>query len=151
MKEKEDSPTSNTKFIASLLLTNTKDVIPIVEGTSLEDLKLGAAYYRQSSFPGEIGNCVIIGHRETFFNNLGELKQNNEIMIETPNKVLIYSVTDTVIVDWDDKQILKSTNNYKSKLILITCYPIKQMGPVEQKYLVIAELSESLAKNNSIL
>ncbi len=139
IRDKEVNNT-NTKVIANLVLKSTKDVIPIVEGTSLEDLKLGAGYYQKSSFPGERGNCIILGHRETFFNNLGELKINNEITIETPNKDFTYRVIDTVIVDWSDKQIFKQRDNNKSQVILITCYPIKQTTSVDKKYLVIGEL-----------
>lgn len=129
-----------TKVIASLVIERTKDVIPVVEGTRLEDLKLGAGYYQQSSFPGERGYCIILGHRETFFNNLGELKINDEITIETPNKDFTYRVIDTLIVDWNDKQIFKQTDNNVSQVILITCYPINQTTSVEKKYLVIGEL-----------
>lgn len=139
MKNKAEI-TKYTKVIANLVLQSTKDVIPIVEGTRLEDLKLGVGYYQQSSLPGERGNCIILGHRETFFNNLGELKINDEITIEAPNKDFTYRVIDTLIVDWNDKQIFKQTDNNKSQVILITCYPIKQTTSVEKKYLVIGEL-----------
>lgn len=141
IRDKEVNIT-NTNFIANLVLGITKDVIPIVEGTSLEDLKHGVGYYQQSSFPGERGNCVLLGHRETFFNSLGELKKNDEITIETPDRNLIFRVTKIIIADWKDKQILKPTNNQKPQLILITCYPINQTAPVEKKYLVISELLE---------
>jgi len=140
MKNEAEITNKFTKVIANLVLQSTKDVIPIVEGTRLEDLKLGAGYYQQSSLPGERGNCIILGHRETFFNNLGELEINDEITIETSDKDFTYRVIDTVIVDWNDKQIFKHTDNNKSQIILITCYPIKQTTSVDKKFLVIGEL-----------
>ena len=137
MKKKE-STNSNSRIIANLVLTNTKDVIPIVEGTSLEDLKQGAGYYQRSSFPGERGNCIILGHRETFFNNLGELELNDKVVIETLEKKSIYTVNEIRIIDKIDESLLKQKNN--PLLLLITCYPIKPLGPIEKRYLVIAEL-----------
>lgn len=139
MKKRQDT---NTKVIANLVLESTKDVIPIVEGTSLEDLKQGAGYYQRSSFPGEQGNCIILGHRETFFNNLGELKLNDKVVLETQEKKSIYTVNEIRIIDKIDESLLKQKNN--PLLLLITCYPIKPLGPIEKRYLVIAELEYNI-------
>lgn len=124
--------------IAHLVFKSTNDVIPIIEGTSVEDLKQGAGYYQRSSRPGEKGSCIMLGHRETFFNNLGELELNDRVVIETLEKKSIYTVNEIRIIDKIDESLLKQNN--KPLLLLITCYPIKPPGPIEKRYMVIAEL-----------
>ncbi|KUO64432.1 MAG: hypothetical protein APF84_10690 [Gracilibacter sp. BRH_c7a] len=131
---------NDRKVIGNLVLNSTNDRIPIVYGTNIEDLKQGAGYYKRSSWPGEMGSCIILGHRETVFQNLGDLKINDGISIQTLGKELFYKVTEIKIVD-NINEIITTQIDYH-RLILITCYPIKFCERIEKRYLVIAEVEE---------
>lgn len=139
LKEVQPVPQiENIDLIGRLIIQSTNDNIPVVNGVSLKDLQQGAGYFQQSTQPGQIGNCIILGHRENVFNKLGDIKLNEKIVFETMEKSYVYSVVETKIVDKINDDLLDPTD--ASKLTLITCYPIKYTGPVTQRYLVIAEL-----------
>lgn len=125
-------------LFAKLIIESTKDQIPVVNGVALKDLNHGAGYYTKSVQPGQVGNCIILGHRETVFHNLGELKLQDAIVVEMLDKKYVYRVEETKIVDKINDDLLDPVKD--ATLTLITCYPIKYTGPVEKRYLVIAKL-----------
>ena len=49
--------------------------LPIIEGTRTRDLKKGIGHFSQSVQPGQVDNCVVSGHRDSFFSRLGELEK----------------------------------------------------------------------------
>ena len=91
--------------------------------------------------PGEIGRCVISGHRTTYgapFNKIDLLEIGDLIYLETKNGFLFtYSVTDTQVVRPEDVYILKGT--IKKELLLTSCEP-KFSGA--RRLVIFAELLE---------
>src|SRR5260370_13596787 len=60
----------------------------VVEGVSVDDLKLGPAHYPATPLPGESGNMAISGHRTTYlhpFYNLNELSVGDPITLTKPD------------------------------------------------------------------
>lgn len=67
----------------------------IVEGTSDEDLLAGPGRYTDSQMPGELGNFAVAGHRVgkgAPFNDLGNLKTCDAIVVETQSEWITYRV-----------------------------------------------------------
>lgn len=95
------------------------------EGTNYASLREGPGFFIGSAFPGEVGTCVVAGHRTTYgapFNRLDELEEGNEIFIETTGKEeFTYIVTGIEAVIPTDTSVLENTS-YPS-LILSTCTP----------------------------
>ena len=95
------------------------------EGTDYVTLREGPGHYTSSALPGEVGKCVIAGHRTTYgapFNRVDELEEGDEILIETlGNEDFTYIVTDNFEVIPTDMSVLETTD-YPS-LILSTCTP----------------------------
>ncbi len=95
------------------------------EGTDYLTLKEGPGFFSGSALPGEIGTCVIAGHRTTYgapFNRLDELEEGDEIFLETiGNERFTYIVTGEESVHPQDVSVLKNTE-YPS-LVLSTCTP----------------------------
>lgn len=125
-------------LIGKLHFGTAKEVIPILAGTSLENLRQGAGYYHRSAPFGEIGTSIIIGHRESVFYNLGDLRQDDIITIEVSQKKFSYRVKDTRIAEKIDEYFL--IQKTAAQLLLVTCYPIKLTGPIMKRYLVLAEM-----------
>ena len=50
----------------------------VLEGTDEHTLQLGAAHIENTALPGELGNLGI-GHRDTFFRPLKDIRQNDRI------------------------------------------------------------------------
>ena len=124
--EKENAPVDPTKKIPFKIIIPKIDVEWVVnEGTDTATLKRGPGHYTGTALPGEVGACVIAGHRTTYgkpFNRVDELVDGDEILLETiGNELFIYTVTGNVEVPPTDMSVLKPTD-YPS-LVLSTCTP----------------------------
>lgn len=98
----------------------------VTEGTSKEALKAALGHESDTVLPGELGNCVIAGHRNytfgKFFNRLEEVEIGDMIYIDTPTDTYSYRVYEIKTVKPEDVEILESTD--KEILTLYTCTPI---------------------------
>lgn len=131
------------KLTADDLLTRV--VIPkinvddiVVEGVSHKDLSKGPGHIKDTAMPGEPGNAVISGHRDTFFRHIYELTKGDEIQIRRDGKIFHYEVTGKKIVMPDDIGVLKQTTD--PQLTLITCYPTYYIGPAPKRLVVFSKL-----------
>lgn len=145
--QKETRLIDPTKKIPFKIIIPKIDLEWIVnEGTSSIILKNGPGHYIGSALPGEVGTCVVAGHRTTYgapFNRLDELEVGDEIYIETHgNEEFLYIVTDKKEVPPTDTSVLKSTS-YPS-LILSTCTP-KYFAT--RRLVVFGRLTSSLSPN----
>lgn len=124
----------------------------IVQGESSLRMNDGFWHFPTTSFPGEKGNSVIIGHRflhlpprkDTFF-NLEDIKIGESIVVSqntNPNNPLEeehlnYVVTETKIVEANDVSVIQQSDDYR--LTLITCTPL---WTSEKRFVVIAKLDK---------
>jgi len=90
--------------------------------------------------PGEIGNTVIAGHRDTHFRFLRSVEKGELLSIESAkgNKH-VYKVLGTHVVDARKGGLVLDTDT--SMLTLVTCYPFEAReagGPL--RYIVTAKM-----------
>jgi sortase A len=100
-------------------------------------------YFKGSFFPGENGQIVLSGHRDTVFRRLGELKVGDLLNMQMSNGTFQYEITNMKIVDEDDRSII-TLQNEKEELILTTCYPFHYIGNAPQRYIIYAKLKNPL-------
>lgn len=124
--------------IGLLTIPKIKSELAIVEGTDPNDLKKGVGHYKGSYFPGENGQIVLSGHRDTVFRRLGELKPGDIFEVAMANGKFKYELTNTKIVDADDRSII-TLQNTQEELIVITCYPFRFVGNAPQRYIIYAK------------
>ncbi|MGI9101789.1 MAG: class D sortase [Terriglobales bacterium] len=110
----------------------------VVEGTNHRALLLGPGHMRDTPAPGEIGNSVITGHRDTFFRHIHELEKGDIVLIERDGKTFRYEVTGKRIVEPTDVSVLNPATD--SRLTLITCYPTYYIGPAPKRLVVFTKL-----------
>lgn len=115
----------------------------VVEGTGRKQLLLGPGHMSETPAPGEIGNSVISGHRDTFFRHIYELSKGDEIDVRRNGKVFTYEVTGKKIVEPDDLSVIKQSQD--KRLTLITCYPTYYIGPAPERLVVFSKLVEKPA------
>ncbi len=111
----------------------------VLAGANGSALAFGPGHLFKSATPGDNGNTVIAGHRDTHFNFLQNLKIGDNLELQTVNaRTLIYQITDTAIVDENASEYLISEDD--QVLTLITCYPFDaiQTGG-SQRFLIIAK------------
>lgn len=113
----------------------------LIEGVSRKALSAGPGHMKETAMPGETGNAVITGHRDTFFRHIYELAKGDEIQVRRNGRVFTFVVTGQRIVQPDDVSVLKQTDD--PQLTLITCYPTYYIGPAPQRLVVFSKLVDS--------
>lgn len=110
----------------------------VVEGTSHRDLLVGPGHLKDTPAPGETGNAVISGHRDTFFRHIGDLVMGDEIVVQRGGKTFRYKVTGKKVVEPTDMSVIKPTKD--AEMTLITCYPTYYIGPAPKRLVVFSKL-----------
>ena len=110
----------------------------VVEGATHKQLAIGPAHIKDTALPGETGNAVITGHRDTFFRHIYELQKGDAIFVRRNGEVFKYEVTGKKIVKPEDVSVLKQTTD--AQLTLITCYPVYYIGPAPDRLVVFSKL-----------
>ncbi len=112
--------------------------LPIVEGTDPDDLAKGVGHYKGSYMPGNHGQIVLSGHRDTVFRHLGELKKGDTLKVNDSKGNYKYEITHMKIVKADDTSII-TLQNKQEELILTTCYPFSYVGNAPKRYIIYAK------------
>ena len=130
--------TGKFEILGKLTIVKTKNVFPIIQGTTDEDLKNGAGHYLESVLPGKSGNCIIFGHRDGVFKKLEDVKVGDTILVETNLGKFIYKITNLKITSLKESEIIKY---YKEPMLtLVTCYPFNYIGSAPKRFLVTGKL-----------
>lgn len=124
--------------IGKLTIPALDQELPIIQGTGTSELKKGVGHFTQSVMPGEEDNCVLSGHRDTVFSQLGELTIGDQLIVETSAGIFNYVIQKIRIVDKDDKTVIVPTDH--SVLTVTTCYPFNFIGSAPKRYIIIADL-----------
>src|SRR5258708_674495 len=105
----------------------------IFEGTGEDVLLHGAGHLRGSALPGETGNVVVAGHRDTFFRPLRNLREGDSIDLDLGSGLRHYVVAETEIVNPETTEVLQA--NPRPMLTLVTCYPFYFVGSAPQRFI----------------
>jgi sortase A len=110
--------------------------VAVLQGTNSRTLRLGAGHIEGTPLPGEAGNIGIAGHRDTFFRELKDIRQDDEIQLQTATGLFRYEVDWARVVAPDDISVLAPSTD--SALTLVTCYPFYFVGPSPKRFIVRA-------------
>ncbi len=100
----------------------------ILEGSSGRNLAFGPAHDPASVVPGESGNSVIEGHRDTHFAVLRAIQLGDTLHVQTVSRRDVdFRVTDIRVVDSRRSRI--SLQADAPRLTLVTCYPFDSLVP----------------------
>jgi len=120
------------------LLTIDDRKLYVLEGAGKTELSRGPGHLSGTALPGDAGNCIIAGHRDTHFRILSKVELGDTISLESGGRRFEYRVTDRFVVKPSDTSTLAPTTN--SSLTLVTCYPFYYVGPAPKRFIVRAEL-----------
>jgi sortase A len=110
----------------------------ILEGTDARTLRRAVGHIPGTPLPGEQGNVVITGHRDTFFRPLHNIRKDDQITLTTLNRSYQYRVDSTEVVEPEDTEVLADSDD--SVLTLVTCYPFYFVGPAPKRFIVRAHM-----------
>ncbi len=97
---------------------------PIVQGDGWEQLKKGVGQHIGSANPGETGNVVLSAHNDIFgeiFRDLDRMRPGDEITIYTNQRAYTYVVSNNMVVEPTQVDLMEDTS--QPTLTLISCYP----------------------------
>lgn len=116
-------PWADTRAAARITLGQPQQHLVVLEGDSGRNLAFGPAHDPASVLPGEVGNSVLAGHRDTHFHVLGQLHEGDRIRTELPDgRVTLFAVTDIRVVD--SRRYRIQLDSEGPRLTLVTCYPV---------------------------
>ncbi len=134
-------PWADTQPVAQMRLPGQPDALIVLSGATGPTLAFGPGHMDGSVVPGETGNSVIAGHRDTHFSPLSFVEPGDEIFVDTPDgRSHRFMVFDTVVVDSRTSRLRLDTQ--EPTLTLVTCFPFDALdagGPL--RYLVHARLA----------
>ena len=108
-------------------------------GDSETEFRKGVGHYAGSFYPGQDGNILIAGHRNSFFRNFEYLEIGDTVNVDTTYGRFEYTITEFKIIKGNDNSIAKDTT--QEQLTMYTCYPFTYIGNAPERYVVIAELT----------
>lgn len=114
--------------------------LPLYFGETLEILKKGVGHSSSSYFPGEGGSIVCMGHNsQKVFRRFSELEIGDEITIKATYGEYTYKIYDMKIVNEEEIKKLP-VQKEKEILMVYTCYPFRNIGYTNRRYVVYSEL-----------
>jgi len=133
-------PWADTWPVARMSAKGGEVDLIVLAGGSGRTLAFGPGHLSASALPGQRGNSVIAGHRDTHFSFLQDLAIGETLRVETSDgREHIYKVVDLDVVDSRRSSIVLDTD--ESVLSLVTCYPFDATvagGPM--RYVVTLKL-----------
>jgi sortase A len=143
-------PWADMRPVARLRAPNQGRELIVLDGASGQALAFGPAHILGTALPGRPGAAVIVGHRDTHFRFLQELRSGDALEIERLDGArLRYVVTGLRIVDTRVERL--ALDEGATSLRLVTCYPfaaVRPGGPL--RFEVIARPEQKLTASASV-
>ena len=133
-------PWADTRPVARLIAKSGDVELIVLEGGSGRTLAFGPGHLSASVLPGEGGNSIIAGHRDTHFRFLKDVEPGDSILIERPDgRGHLFRIVGVDVVDARRGSILLDTG--EPMLSLVTCYPFDATVPGgPMRYVVTAAM-----------
>ena len=114
--------------------------LPVYFGDTLEILKKGVGHSSGSYFPGEGGSIVYMGHNsKKVFRRFSELQIGDSIKVTTTYGEFNYKIYDMQLIK--ETELEKVPIQREEEILMVyTCYPFRNIGYTDQRYVVYAEL-----------
>jgi len=118
----------------------------VFEGTSEAMLRRGPGHLPGTAWPfpeATDGNCVIAGHRDSFFRRLAGAREGDLVRVSGPRGSVTYRLESRKVVRPDRVEVLGPTPD--PRLTLVTCYPFGFVGHAPDRLVWTARPVASIA------
>jgi sortase A len=137
-------PVKLGETLAKLSIPRLDAELYVVEGDGAKELRRGPGHLAGTALPGANGNCVIAGHRDTHFRVLKDIREGDDIVLQTSTGQYLYRVKRMSVVMPDNTSALQPTST--PELNLITCYPFYYVGSAPKSFVVEAQLAGAVQR-----
>ena len=127
-------------LVARLAIPRLDADLAVFEGVSDDVLRRGPGHLPGTALPegpAASGNCVIAGHRDSFFHGIGRLRPGDRVALRTVGGETVYRIRGRRIVGPAETSVAASSK--EPLLTLITCYPLDWIGPAPYRLVLVAE------------
>lgn len=115
--------------------------VMVREGMDATTLRRAVGHVPSTALPGQVGNFVVIAHRDTFFRRLRELEKGDTVRIVTTRGRFIYTVESLEVVEPEGISLIAPPS--EAIATLITCFPFNYVGPAPRRFVARARLKEA--------
>jgi sortase A len=115
--------------------------VMVREGMDDATLRKAAGHVPATAFPGEPGNFVVLGHRDTLFRPLRGLEQGDRVLVRTMDGNFDYSIDSIEVVP--PEQVTLLGGPAERSITLVTCFPFDFVGPAPRRFVARGHLNES--------
>jgi sortase A len=131
-------PWADTHPVARLRVPGQGIDLLVLEGANGRTLAWGPGHVEGTAAPGDPGNAIVTGHRDTHFRFLRDVKRGDPLVVETPDGATRrYRVERTLVAD--RKALRLPADERATTLALVTCYPFDAVDPrTPLRYAVVA-------------
>jgi sortase A len=136
IKKKREAPAVDPTALGRIEIPRLGVTAIVKEGADEGTLARAVGLVRGSARPGEVGNMVLAGHRDTFFRPLRDIKVNDRIRMVVPPNTYEYEVQSLRVVAPEETSVLDSKGI--EELTLVTCFPFRFIGPAPDRFIVSA-------------
>jgi sortase A len=134
--EVHSTPAALGSALGRIEISRIGVAVIIAEGTDEKTLQRAVGHIIGTALPGEQGNVALAGHRDTFFRELRNIRQDDEVTLTTPGGSFSYRVDSIKVVAPENTAVLNDSG--ESILTLVTCYPFYFVGPAPKRFVVRA-------------
>jgi sortase A len=128
---------ADTHPIARLFVPRLGIRRTVLAGSSGSSLAFGPGHLSGTAAPNLPGNCVLAGHRDSWFAFLQELRVGDEIRLRTPEGRRRYRVRTLEVRSMRDTTVLENAET--RRLTLVTCFPFGGLRRGELRFVVTCE------------
>jgi sortase A len=111
----------------------------VLSGASGSSMAFGPGHIDGTSPPDGPGNCVLAGHRDSWFAFLKHLEEGDEILLQAASIKRRFTVEETLVTSMVDGSILEPTES--PRLTLVTCWPFLSLRSSPLRYVVICSVA----------
>ena len=100
----------------------------VLAGATGRTMAFGPGHHDESVYPGEPGDSVLLGHRDTHFAFLGKLEPGDGLQFQDETGTWHAFEVETAVImnDQEEKLLL---GGEKPRVFLVTCYPFHAIVP----------------------
>jgi sortase A len=138
-------PWADTWPVARLQLADRNVDLFVLAGADGRAIAFGPGHMFGTALPGERGNSVIGGHRDTHLAFLRDVAPGSLLSVQRPDgERRWYRVRGAQVLDKHDTWVTRQDG--PTRLTLVTCYPFDALRPGgDQRYVVFANVIERAA------
>lgn len=131
-------PWADTWPVARIEAPRQGETLMVLSGASGRTLAFGPGHVDGTPLPGEQGNSVVSGHRDTHFAFLRELRKGDALLVQAANgSTARYVVAASEVVHRRDMRVLLDAGD--DRITLVTCFPFDSPVPGGAlRYVVVA-------------